>query len=259
MFQQWPDFPIELKLEVLQHALHEESPIAHSRHVENLHTGQLSSLIGTRNKELTQLAIDTYYKSNTFTITPNILSTGIRTGGRVSEARVSMFRPRVQQARLIQRLVVELTTCLKQQLTHRWFNYRELEPGRMFLHQSSLWNFMFRLDERRRGERYFQYMREDGGVKKRTEWQRTFTSLKSLVLHVRLGQRYTSWDFLKDICQCHMLNDTIQILAYGTADIKAKDVAVVVDIEGCQSGICQVEIAEVLQGILTGNETELGA
>lgn len=61
MFHPWPRLPTELKLEVLSHALGETRPIDHRRHVYNLGTSNrcvLSAVIGTRNRDFVELALD---------------------------------------------------------------------------------------------------------------------------------------------------------------------------------------------------------
>jgi len=58
MFHPWQRLPTELKLEVWQHALSQPDLITHSRHLDNLQIWLLSPIIGARNKELAQLAID---------------------------------------------------------------------------------------------------------------------------------------------------------------------------------------------------------
>ena len=67
-FHGWSRLPDELKVEILAHNLDQTNgidSIAHSR----LFAEHLTSIIGTRNREFTALALETYYKRNVFKVT----------------------------------------------------------------------------------------------------------------------------------------------------------------------------------------------
>ncbi|KAF1924562.1 uncharacterized protein M421DRAFT_277003 [Didymella exigua CBS 183.55] len=257
MFQPWLQLPTELKLKVLQHALAQADPIAHSAHLDNVRVRHLSPLISTRNKELSQLAIDAYYKSNTFLIAPHILRT---TFG----PRCRLIRPHAQLAPKIQHLVFRTATCFpRETLSQAVSHYQYDELANILNRQIYPWAFMLTLIEHKEGE-----VPNDAV---RAGWQRDFVSLRTFTLDLRLAGEYAMdepdvWtrfgarqDPVFSACTCYSQNDLIEVLAGGTTGINAKKVLVTATVKGCRSGTCELRLVGALQAVLSGDRTDLSA
>lgn len=280
MFQPWPHLPTELKLEVLQHALRQPDPIAHSAHLENLRASQLSFSISTRNRELSQLALDACesilqficcevtdnlldYKSNTFLITPHILRTTFGSRSR-------LFRPRTHHAQKIQRLVFRLTTCFPQQKPLQTSTLHRFNAiTSIFFRQDQPWVFILALGEHKK-HNFFDCHITDDAISARAEWQNDFTSLKSFTLDLQLSGKYSldppivrvnAWGnpiaSLPSACTCRSQEEVMQILACGRTNIRVKNIIVTATVDSCRNGAREIRLVEVLQSILSGNDIDL--
>jgi hypothetical protein len=99
-FHGWLKLPTELKLEVLSCYLTFDGKIDMFRHLKIMNK-EINAIIKTSNHDLVTLALETYYKLNSF-----CASARYRWGGRYS-----MDHPPMAYASLVRRLHVELAGC----------------------------------------------------------------------------------------------------------------------------------------------------
>ncbi|KAJ8116971.1 hypothetical protein OPT61_g1734 [Boeremia exigua] len=223
-----------------------------------LHSAKLNRM--AKNKEVAQLALDAYYKSNVFVLAPHTIRTHFG-------SRPRLLRPRAQQSRKIKRLIFRMSTCFPLQ----WRAKAPSPTARIFFHQDHPWTFLFTPPEPKKYDNRFTNYISDDVITQRTAWQRNFTSLKEFMLDIRIRPKYASdkpisLSFIMgpvipwlDICECNRLEDTLGVLGCGAMGVKAKSVTVKVSVEACQSGHCDKRITELLQGICSDSAAQLGA
>jgi hypothetical protein len=96
-FHHWTRLPDELKVEVLAHYLDQDDFIDESKH-SIIFESHLGPIVGTRNRELTTIALETYYTRNKFKATINEIHVVSR-----------LYYPPASYGYMIRHLQIEIT------------------------------------------------------------------------------------------------------------------------------------------------------
>jgi hypothetical protein len=189
-FHNWTKLPHQLKLMVLAHYLPESTVFQHT-----IFKRFLCNLLATRNREFVSLALDTCFKCCTFSIDIGVTSLP------------GLVVPSPQLASKIRHLEINARECLE-------FNTID----HMLVNPYSFCRWLLRpklrLDESAWGP-YYVALRERLDIPMgdwETEWQKRFTSLKSLDLVINVYSRRLSGDPELDKVYMRLVEDTEMFL-----------------------------------------------
>jgi hypothetical protein len=171
-FHAWLDLPDELKLKILSHLLDVSDTIEKHGHDRMLATN-LRSIIGTRNSHLTTLALETYYKRNTFQATCSLTPVNSAEDGPDMYQRCFRYPPRVYGAQLRHLVIVD---------THCEFR-RSLEDA--LLPKRSAWRYLLKASRALDHSRYTLPPKPTGSLDTES-WGAALPNLKTLELQLTL-------------------------------------------------------------------------
>ncbi|KAF2106085.1 hypothetical protein BDV96DRAFT_607613 [Lophiotrema nucula] len=146
----WPDIPTELKLDILRYHLTTDTALDAKKHGIFFRQNVLP-LLRTRNNDLTNLALEIYYTSNTFVYSPNAISD--RNDGLWEPKQPRFCRPSATIAQYIRHLEIR-------HISNDYYDHHE----------------------------QWDYLLKSTGIESR---QRLFPRLERLTVRIELGPRMT--------------------------------------------------------------------